>query len=136
MQEEGYKALVEEIRRHAEKSLKKEKLILNNIIELNPRGKTLTAEKTANAKKALRLSQPTALIYRFDDQFPAGTKLRQAIRKLLGKCISFALPFRPLLKSTHLLLKAGVFFNLHQDERLPDFSGCTCGKGLCEWDAL
>ena len=95
-----------------------------------PHGKALTAEKTVNAEKALRLARPTALIYRFDDQFPVDTKLRQTTRKLLGKCISFALPFRPLLKSTHLLLKAGVFFNLHPDAKLPDFSGRICGKGL------
>jgi hypothetical protein len=55
---------------------------------------------------------------------PAGTKLSQTIWKLLGKCITFALPFRPLLNSTHLLLKAGALFYLHRQQGSANRARC------------
>ena len=84
------------------------------------------AEKVVNAEKALRLAQPTALIYRFDDQFARKHEAESNHLEAPGQ-VYFALPLRPLLNSTHLLLKAGALFCLHLCGRFQG-AGRPCGR--------
>jgi hypothetical protein len=45
--------------------------------------------------------------------------------KLLGECIKHALPFKSLLNSTHLLLKAGAFLFKQRLACAPAWQGIT-----------